>query len=226
MKFLAKLLSRSARKRIRNTPKLYRNTLKLRERYPHYTFGDGTYGKPKVHDWNEGTKLHVGAYTSIAGDVDIYLGGRHRTDWITSYPFPLQMKELSHIRDATGSNGDVIIGNDCWICSKAMILSGLTIGDGAIVAAGAVVTKDVPAYAVVGGNPARLIRWRFEEPIRQMLQESAWWDWPAEEIKAIAPLLCTSDFDAFGRYVAERKQARATSKPRSNQVFAITAGQR
>lgn len=225
MKCLTKLLKRSARKYIQNSPKLYRGALKLRQRYPEYSFGDGTYGKPTVHDWNEGTKLHVGAYTSIAGDVNIYLGGHHRTDWITSYPFPLQMKELAHITDAHGSNGDVIIGNDCWICSKAMILSGVTIGDGAIVAAGAVVTKDVPAYAVMGGNPARLIRWRFDEPTRQMLQESAWWDWPAEEIRAIAPLLCTSDFDAFSRYVAERKQTRALSEPRSSQELAISASQ-
>ncbi|WP_264768975.1 DapH/DapD/GlmU-related protein, partial [Klebsiella pneumoniae] len=102
--------------------------------------------------------------------------------------------------DSTTTRGDVVIGSDCWICTNALILSGVTIGHGAVVAAGAVVTRDVPPFAIVGGNPARQIRWRFEEDIREALLASAWWDWPVDEVKQVARTLCSTDMTAFLRY--------------------------
>lgn len=204
MKFIEKFLNRRYRRILRETPKLHRGTKRLRLKYPSYSFGDGTYGEPLVHDWQEGATLKVGAYTSIAEGVEVFLGGHHRTDWISCYPFPAKTPEAGHIKDYGGTNGDVIIGNDCWISTNVMILSGVTIGDGAVVAAGAVVTKDVPAYAVVGGSPARFLKWRFDEPLRAMLSESQWWTWPEHEIRACSPLLCSGDFEAFQRYVSGR----------------------
>lgn len=204
IKLLDKLRKRSQRKKIRQLPRLQRATQRLKDDYPSYSFGVGTYGNPEVHDWNEGATLKVGAYTSIAGGVSIYLGGHHRIDWISCFPFPAKIDQAAHIPDFGGTNGDVVIGNDCWICSNSMILSGVTIGDGAVIAAGSVVTKDVPPYAVVGGNPARFIRWRFEEPERELLLSSAWWTWPEEEVAQISTLLCSSDFSRFREYVGTR----------------------
>lgn len=160
-----------------------------------------------MHDWQEGTTLKVGAYTSIANGVEVFLGGHHRTDWISCYPFPAKTPEASHIQDYGGTNGDVTIGNDCWISTNVMILSGVTIGDGAVVAAGAVVTKDVPAYAVVGGNPARFLKWRFDEPLRVMLLASGWWTWPEDEIRACAEMLCSTDFSSFEKYIESRAKS-------------------
>jgi len=207
MNFLRRWREHQQRKSIRKLPKLHRDTQKLRNRYPQYTFGIGTYGDLNVHDWNEGTTLHVGAYTSIASNVEVYLGGHHRMDWLSCYPFPAKIEQVTDITDFGGTNGNVVIGNDCWISSHVIILSGVTIGDGAVVAAGAVVTKDVAPYAVVGGNPAKQIRWRFDEPTRQVLQHSAWWNWPEAEIRAIAHLLCSSDLGAFLEYLGRRPGA-------------------
>ncbi|MEW5726856.1 MAG: DapH/DapD/GlmU-related protein, partial [Pseudomonadota bacterium] len=81
----------------------------------------------------------------------------------------------------------VRIGNDVWIGAAAMILDGVTIGDGAVVAAGAVVTREVPPYAIVGGNPAKVIRYRFPPEIVEELQRIAWWDWPDRRIKDFEP---------------------------------------
>jgi len=205
MKFLEALKERSTRKRLRKLEKLHRAPEKIRLKYPRYTFGVGTYGIPEVIEFGDDTILRVGSYTSIAEGVRILLGGEHRTDWITTYPFPAMIKEVDDIKDYAPSKGDVVIGSDCWICADAMILSGVTIGHGAIVAAGAVVTRDVAPFSVVGGNPCKFIRWRFEEDVRELLLQAAWWDWPVEEVKAFARTLCSSDMPAFLDYIRERK---------------------
>lgn len=205
MKLLELLKDRKTRKRLRKLDKLERAPEKIRLRYSRYTFGVGTYGIPEVIEFGDETTLRVGSYSSIAEGVRILLGGEHRTDWITTYPFPAMINGIEDIKDYAPSKGDVVIGSDCWICADAMILSGVTIGHGAIVAAGAVVTKDVAPFSVVGGNPCKFIRWRFDEEVRNLLLEAAWWDWPMDEVKSVARTLCSSDMEAFLSYIRTRR---------------------
>lgn len=120
--------------------------------------GYGSYGMPLVHDWQEGSTLTIGAFCSIAKDVNIFLGGHHRSDWVTTFPFPAFVKSESDIKGYAFSRGDITIGNDVWLCTGSIILSGVNIGHGSVVAAGAVVTKDVEPYSIVAGNPARWVR--------------------------------------------------------------------
>ena len=160
-----------------------------------YQIGEHTYGCPEVFDFGEGKQLRIGRFCSIAAGVRIYLGGNHRTDWITTYPFgavpgwPATLAVEGH----PSSNGDVVIGNDVWLGAFSSIMSGIVVGDGAVIAAGAVVTKPVEPYAIVGGNPARLIRYRFDEDVRGFLMEAKWWDWPEPLIAYFCKLLCTPD---------------------------------
>jgi len=183
-----------------------RQQAKFRKRYPNYEIGTGTYGMPLVHDLNEGTTLCIGAYTSIASNVQIFLGGNHRTDWVSSYPFPAFFTEAGHIKNFDVSRGDVVIGSDVWLCANCTILSGVTIGHGAVIASGAIVSRDVAPYSVVAGNPARHVRWRFEEAVRFALLETAWWTWSEDEIKQILDKLCSSNLDEFLVYARSRNQ--------------------
>lgn len=188
----------------KRTPKFYRGQEKFRARYPDYEIGLGTYGMPRVHDWHEGSTLKIGAYCSIADGVNILLGGGHRTDWVSCYPFPGFIEEARHVPDYGGTRGDVVIGSDVWLGMGCTILSGVTIGHGAVVAAQAVVTRDVEPYAIVAGNPARVVRWRFDEATRAALLESAWWNWPEAEVRRISPLLCSDRLDDFLAYARRR----------------------
>ena len=196
---------RFGRKRI---PKFYRGQVRFRERYPGFEIGIGTYGMPEVHDWSQGTTLRIGAYTSIADDVHIFLGGNHRTDWVSNYPFPRLVDEARHIAGADATRGDVIVGNDVWLGSGCLILSGVTIGEGAVVAARAVVTRDVEPYSIVAGNPARHVRWRFDEATRAALRMTQWWSWPEAEIRRVVHLLCSDDVTAFLDYARARRKAQ------------------
>lgn len=195
---------RTARKSLRQMPRLLRNSARLQRQYPQYHFGVGTYGDLQVHDWNEGTTLRVGAYCSIAKGVQVFLGGHHRIDWLSCFPFPAFVDEAADIPSHGGSHGDVTIGSDVWLCTDALILSGVTIGHGAVVAAGAVVTRDVQPYSIVAGNPARHLRWRFDEATRELLLASRWWTWPEAEVRSASRLLCSSDTAAFEAYLRAR----------------------
>lgn len=177
---------------------------KFRKKYPHYGLGAGTYGLPTVHDANEGTTLRIGAYCSIASGVQIFLGNHHRTDWVSSYPFPAFFEEARHIPDCGVSRGDVTIGSDVWLCANCTILSGVTIGHGSVVGTGAVVTKDVEPYAVVVGNPARTVRFRFDKETRLALLEAAWWDWSLAEVREVVELLCSDQVDNLIAYARNR----------------------
>ncbi|OYT96969.1 MAG: acetyltransferase [Pseudomonas sp. PGPPP3] len=201
----ARFLDKRAKKKIRALSKLYRGPAKFIRRYPDYQMGVGSYGLPVVHDWHEGSTLKIGNYTSIAEQVEIFLGGHHRTDWVTTYPFPAMISEAQHIQNYAVSRGDVVIGSDVWLCTNSVILSGVTVGHGAVVAAGAVVSRDVAPYSIVAGNPARHVRWRFSEEICAALLDIAWWEWPEQEIRLVSHLLCSDKLGEFISYARQRE---------------------
>ncbi|MEI5663888.1 CatB-related O-acetyltransferase [Bosea sp. CCNWLW174] len=156
------------------------------------TIGAYSYGRPKVRFPESGAKLTIGRYCSIADGIEIMLGGNHRTEWATTYPFPAMSglwPDAAGLARADVSRGDVVIGSDVWLGSQALILSGVGIGHGAVVAARAVVTRDVPPYAIVAGNPARIVRYRMSEERIAALLRSSWWLLPEAEIKRLIPTL-------------------------------------
>ena len=162
-----------------------------------YTYSDGN---PKVFYRNNDAKLVVGKFCSIASGVNIYLGGNHRTDWVTTYPFGHINQDKFTDFNGVGhpsTKGDVIIGNDVWIASNVTIMSGVTIGDGAVIANNSHVVKDVEPYSMVGGNPAKLIKYRFTKEQIANLLEIKWWDWDDDKINKYTPLLCNNNIDDF-----------------------------
>ena len=147
------------------------------------------YHYPVNHD-----RLVIGKFCSIAcGAVFIFTSANHTLKSLSTYPFPLFFEEWgldkAYVTDAWDNKGDIIIGNDVWIGYEAVIMSGVTIGDGAIIAARAVVTKDVPPYTIVGGVPAKLIRKRFSDETIARLSEIKWWDWSYDRIKKNLPAI-------------------------------------
>lgn len=140
------------------------------------------YQYPINHD-----KLIIGKFCSIAcGAKFIFNSANHTLTSLSTYPFPLFYEEWGlekgHITEAWDNKGDIIIGNDVWIGYEAIILSGVTIGDGAIIGTRAVVTKDVSPYTIVGGVPAKFIRKRFDDKTISNLLDIQWWNWSSEKI--------------------------------------------
>ena len=155
--------------------------------------GPGTYfgGKPTILWPKYGSKLIVGNYTSIAANVTFFLGGHHHMDGVSM--------RLQRRGKSSYSKGDIRIGSDVWICHGAVILDGVTIGDGAVVGAFSVVASDVEPYAVVVGNPAKVVKYRFDEPICKALLKIRWWDWSKEKIVEEIALICSGDTKEFIR---------------------------
>ena len=150
------------------------------------TFGAFSYGVPRILIWDHNTRLYIGKFCSIAEEVTFILGGEHRSDWITTFPFCAFPEEWDsyELKGHPKSKGDIIVGNDVWIGYGATILSGVKIGHGAIVGAKSLVSKDVPNYAIVAGNPARVIGFRFNDSQIDELLKLAWWNWEIEDVKA------------------------------------------
>jgi virginiamycin A acetyltransferase len=184
-----------------------------------YAIGAYSYGRPKVRFPESGAKLTIGRYCSIADKVEILLGGNHRTDWASTYPFAAMAGLWPGVdapADYHAGRGGVTIGNDVWLGSGAMILSGVTIGHGAVVGARAVVARDVPPYAIVAGNPGRLLRRRFEQATVSALLDAAWWDLPPEDVRPLVPLLQSERVDelvAAVRRVRDRRAGPAAGSP-------------
>ena len=135
-----------------------------------------------------GNSISIGRFCSIAGNFTIILGGNHRMDWITTYPFGYIHNEIFQENpnpETIYSKGDVIIGNDVWIGENVTLLSGVTIGNGAIIGGCTVVTKSVGAYRIVVGNPGREVGSRFTEEIIRKLEKLAWWDLDSDQINSI-----------------------------------------
>lgn len=163
--------------------------------------GDYTYVNFKVNSYSGDveTKLNIGKFCSIAVGVEFTLGGEHRVDFATTYPFNRLVKSFNYIKGSPITKGDINIGNDVWIGENAHIMSGVTIGDGAVVGSEALVTKDVPPYAIVGGNPAKVIKYRFDSETIEKLLKIKWWDFSEEELVKAIPLLQSTDISEFLR---------------------------
>lgn len=157
----------------------------------HVSVGRHTYGLSKrtFVQPHAAAPISVGAFCSIGPEVLIFGRADHPTQLASTYPFRAKLLHPEAGNTDAVTKGAVRIGSDVWIGARAMILSGVTVGDGAIIAAGAVVARDVPAYGIVAGNPAKLIKYRFAPEIVAALLEIRWWDWPEEKIRA-----CETEF--------------------------------
>ena len=152
-------------------------------------------------------KLLIGKYCSIGSGAVFMMAGNqgHRMDWVSTFPFYYQANIFKKSMNAYERSGDTHIGDDVWIGSEAMIMAGVSIGSGAIIAARAVVGKDVPPYAVVGGNPAQIIKYRFNENEIQQLLKLKWWDWPEIEVKAAMPQICSDNIQSLIEFKIKSK---------------------
>lgn len=163
---------------------------------PNIIVGDYTYydDPDDVHNFEKnvlyhfdfvGDKLIIGKFCQIATNVKFVMnGGNHHLDGYSAYPFVIFQSYWPEVPFIPNRKKDTIIGNDVWIGYDATIMPGVTIGDGAIIATRAVVTKDVAPYEIVGGNPARVIRKRFDDETIEFLLQLQWWNWPIEKIRA------------------------------------------
>jgi len=136
-------------------------------------------------------KLIIGKYCSIGSGAVFIMGGNqgHRMDWVSTFPFYYQANIFKDAKDSYKKVGNTIVGHDVWIGSEAMIMPGITIG------VGAVVSKDIPPYAIVAGNPAIVIKYRFDDEKISKLLKLKWWDMPEEKVKQIVPQLCSGNID-------------------------------
>lgn len=153
-------------------------------------------GDQVSRDWQplgELDRLIIGNFVCIGAESVILMGGNstHRMDWVSLYPF------MASIKDAYQSRGDTVLGDGCWLGMRAMIMPGVTIGEGAVVAAGAVVTKDVPPYAVVGGNPAKIIKYRFAHADVDRIKSLNLYALPENKLIELQPLLSSGDISAL-----------------------------
>lgn len=162
-----------------------------------YTIYNDFYDDPRDFEKNNvlyqypinNDKLLIGKFCSIACKSKFLMtSGNHTMKSLSTYTFPIFYEEwggdVSHITDAWDNKGDIVIGNDVWIGYNAIIMSGVKVGDGAIIGTRAIVTNDVPPYTIVGGIPAKVIKKRFSDDIILKLLKIKWWDWSVEKIKA------------------------------------------
>lgn len=160
-----------------------------------------------------GDKLIIGKFCSIASGTKFIMGpANHRISSVTTYPFnvfggaweeitPKHITELPH-------KGDIVIGNDVWIGRESIIMPGVKIGDGAIVAAYSVVVKDVPPYGVVGGNPATFIKYRFDDEMISLLEQLKWWDFDSDKLLSFLPFLVNPDLECVKNAIKEELGSR------------------
>ena len=155
-----------------------------------YLYGDAYSSKSWEPLWHI-DQLYIGDYVCIAAEVVIMLGGNHnhRMDWFCLYPF------VDTIKESYQSKGDTVIKDGVWLGMRSMIMPGVTIGEGAIIAANTVVTKDVEPYSIMGGSPGKLIKYRFTPDVIQRLLKLHIYDWPEEKFNNLRQLLCDCDID-------------------------------
>ncbi len=159
-----------------------------------WEIGDHSYGKPALIDPTPATKVKIGRFCSFAGGIRFGMSD-HKTDLVTTYPFKALANfwpSVPNVQDHV-SKGNIIIGNDVWIGSNAFIMSGVTIGNGAVIAAESVVTKNIPAYAIAAGVPARIVKYRFDQKTIEALEDIRWWDLPDPVIDSFLPLIMSNN---------------------------------
>ena len=169
--------------------------------HPENSIGEYTYGDFDLHWWGE-NHVNIGNFCSIGGNNKLYLGGNHKINNVTTYPFGNSNGLCASEIGVDGllantSKGNITIGSDVWFGDNCVIMSGITIGHGAVIANSAVVTKDVPPYAIVGGNPAKIIKYRFNDQIIKELLAIAWWDWSNEKINDMKSYIFNTDINQF-----------------------------
>ena len=146
-----------------------------------------------------GDKLIIGKFCAIAKGIEFVMNGaNHRMCSVTTYPFNIMgggWEQFTPALEDLPLKGDTVVGNDVWIGQNVTVMPGVNIGDGAIIAANSVVTKDIPAYCVAGGNPCKIIKKRFDDELISYLQEIKWWDWSPEKIFANLEALCSGDLE-------------------------------
>ncbi len=197
VKFIRKVLNLLNKK---PTLKEYPNNFKDYKIGKNICIGKHTYGKPIILSWDHTAKLKIGNFCSISDNVVIILGGDrdHKYYNVSTYPFHIFLKEFKYLQEESPPiKKDVIIGNDVWIGYGATILSGVKIGDGAIIGAKAVVSKSVGPYSIVVGNPGKVIKKRFDGETIKKLLKIKWWNFDLKKIKSNIPLLLDKDISAF-----------------------------
>lgn len=164
----------------------------------------GTYFDRNVNiiSWSDQYRIRLGKYNSIGRDCNFFLHANHRSDWITTTsqlwgPVTPEIADMHMKMGHPSCKGDIIIENDVWIGAKSNIMSGVKIHNGSIIGAGATVTKDVPPYAIVIGNPGKIIKYRFDEKQIESLLKIAWWDWTEDRIKTEAMTLWSDNINEF-----------------------------
>lgn len=159
--------------------------------------GNFTYGIPIISNYTENYKIEIGNFCCISNNVTFIIGGQHHMENVSQYAVMPQLKETFKIDYSDHPAKPLIIGNDVWIGEGATIMQGVKIGDGAVIGTRSVVTKDVPPYAIVAGNPAKIIRYRFNDEVIESLERIKWWDWPTDKIIEFFPLIISDDVDLF-----------------------------
>ena len=182
-----------------------------------------TYGNPQVYSFKNDADLIIGKFCSLA-DCFIFVGGEHRPDFISTYPFSaFDGWGAEHIQGVPRSKGNVVIGNDVWIGHHATIMSGVIIGDGAVIGAESVVARNVAPYTIVAGNPARVIRQRFSDEDVKFLLATRWWDWPDATIKKAVPILMSGNISALRAFIESENPTLANDEPVSVTCSAFPA---
>ena len=157
-------------------------------------------------------RLIIGSFCSIGSGAAFIMAGNqgHRADWISTFPFYWMSEVAAFAGAANGYEpaGDTVIGNDVWIGSEAIIMPGITVGDGAVIGTRALVTRNVEPYAIIGGNPAKTIRKRFNDRQIALLLEMQWWDWPEDSLAQAMPLLTQGDVEMLYHYWADHIATR------------------
>lgn len=148
------------------------------------------------YDFNK-NKLVIGKFCAIAAKTKFIMTGDHKLDAFSTYPFPIFGNGWENAFNVFNLpvKGDIIVGNDVWFGYDSLVMNGVSIGNGAIIGARSVVVKNVPAYSIVAGNPARVVKMRFEDAIIDRLERIAWWEWDAEKITRHVKSICQLDLD-------------------------------